>query len=171
MVAQTKEGDRRNERLFKLGVFSEGKSLFEELTLTAVRMNRAREWHRAVNLGPSSVLEDRIRQAARILTLELIGAQTSLAQSIVPGAVVDGSREERMRKAHEEAGITSGEYRILERLVLVEPGVESTDTAIGEDFNVSRHTIKNQLRNICRKSGVTERTQLAVLALRRGWVL
>jgi DNA-binding NarL/FixJ family response regulator len=61
-------------------------------------------------------------------------------------------------------GLTEGERDVL---LLVARGLENM--AIAEKLSLSPKTVGNRLTEIYRKLGVTNRTQAALYALRRGW--
>lgn len=46
----------------------------------------------------------------------------------------------------------------------------ASNKEIGRELHISRQTVKNHMSSILRKLAVNDRTQAAVLALRRGWV-
>ena len=58
--------------------------------------------------------------------------------------------------------------REMEILSLTTRGASNKE--IATLLNISRQTVKNHMSNVLRKLGVEDRTQAAVLALRRGWV-
>jgi DNA-binding NarL/FixJ family response regulator len=58
--------------------------------------------------------------------------------------------------------------REMEILTFVTRG--SSNKEIAYELNISQQTVKNHISNMLRKLGVEDRTQAAVLALRRGWV-
>jgi DNA-binding NarL/FixJ family response regulator len=58
--------------------------------------------------------------------------------------------------------------REMEILQLIARG--SSNKEIGRELSISRQTVKNHMSSIMRKLAVNDRTQAAVLALRRGWV-
>lgn len=58
--------------------------------------------------------------------------------------------------------------REMEILVFITHG--SSNKEIAHELGISRQTVKNHMSSVLRKIGVEDRTQAAVLALRRGWV-
>lgn len=58
--------------------------------------------------------------------------------------------------------------REMEILAFVTRGSSNKEIAYG--LGISRQTVKNHISSLLRKLGVDDRTQAAVLALRRGWV-
>jgi DNA-binding NarL/FixJ family response regulator len=58
--------------------------------------------------------------------------------------------------------------REMEILTYITQG--SSNKEIAHSLNISQQTVKNHISNLLRKVGVEDRTQAAVLALRRGWV-
>jgi DNA-binding NarL/FixJ family response regulator len=56
----------------------------------------------------------------------------------------------------------------MEVLVLTTKGASNKE--IASALNISRQTVKNHMSSVLRKLGVEDRTQAAILALRRGWV-
>jgi DNA-binding CsgD family transcriptional regulator len=56
----------------------------------------------------------------------------------------------------------------MEILSFVTRGSSNKEIAYG--LGISRQTVKNHISSLLRKLGVDDRTQAAVLALRRGWV-
>lgn len=58
--------------------------------------------------------------------------------------------------------------REMEVLVLTTKGASNKE--IASALSISRQTVKNHMSSILRKLGVEDRTQAAILALRRGWV-
>ncbi len=58
--------------------------------------------------------------------------------------------------------------REMEVLALTTKGASNKE--IATILNISRQTVKNHMSSVLRKLGVEDRTQAAVLALRRGWV-
>ena len=58
--------------------------------------------------------------------------------------------------------------REMEVLALTTRGESNKE--IASSLNISRQTVKNHMSSVLRKLGVEDRTQAAVLALRRGWV-
>jgi two-component system, NarL family, response regulator DegU len=58
--------------------------------------------------------------------------------------------------------------REMEILQLITRGASNKE--IGRELGISRQTVKNHMSSVLRKLAVNDRTQAAVLALRRGWV-
>ena len=58
--------------------------------------------------------------------------------------------------------------REMEILVYITRGASNKE--IAHNLGISRQTVKNHMSSVLRKLGVEDRTQAAVLALRRGWV-
>lgn len=58
--------------------------------------------------------------------------------------------------------------REMEVLVLTTKGASNKE--IAGALSISRQTVKNHMSSVLRKLGVEDRTQAAILALRRGWV-
>ena len=58
--------------------------------------------------------------------------------------------------------------REMEILVFITKGASNKE--IAHALGISRQTVKNHMSSVLRKLGVEDRTQAAVLALRRGWV-
>lgn len=58
--------------------------------------------------------------------------------------------------------------REMEVLVLTTKGASNKEIAAA--LSISRQTVKNHMSSVLRKLGVEDRTQAAILALRRGWV-
>ncbi|MCX6048218.1 MAG: response regulator transcription factor [Chloroflexi bacterium] len=58
--------------------------------------------------------------------------------------------------------------REMQILGLVTRGTSNKE--IARELNISRQTVKNHINNLFHKLGVADRTQAALLALRRGWV-
>jgi two-component system response regulator DegU len=58
--------------------------------------------------------------------------------------------------------------REMEILVFITRGASNKE--IAHELGISRQTVKNHMSSVLRKIGVEDRTQAAVLALRRGWV-
>jgi DNA-binding NarL/FixJ family response regulator len=58
--------------------------------------------------------------------------------------------------------------REMEILTLITRGVSNKE--IARSLDISRQTVKNHMSSVLRKLSVEDRTQAAVLALRRGWI-
>ncbi|MDQ3248200.1 MAG: response regulator transcription factor [Chloroflexota bacterium] len=58
--------------------------------------------------------------------------------------------------------------REMEILIFITQGASNKEIAYA--LGISRQTVKNHMSSVLRKIGVEDRTQAAVLALRRGWV-
>lgn len=58
--------------------------------------------------------------------------------------------------------------REMDILQLIARGASNKE--IGRELSISRQTVKNHMSSILRKLAVNDRTQAAVLALRRGWI-
>ena len=66
---------------------------------------------------------------------------------------------------HEDVPLTNREMQVLRHLAL---GLSNKD--IGQSLNISVETVKEHVQNILRKLQVTDRTQAAVLAVKKGYV-
>ncbi|MEX2355875.1 MAG: response regulator transcription factor [Thermaerobacterales bacterium] len=83
------------------------------------------------------------------------------------GAVVTASLGVIARPSHSvnETGLTTREFEVLD---LIAQGAGNRD--IAERLFITESTVKNHVTSIFRKLGVTDRTQAALHALKRGWV-
>jgi DNA-binding NarL/FixJ family response regulator len=61
--------------------------------------------------------------------------------------------------------LSSREMEVLEYLVQ-----GASNKAIASNLGISQQTVKNHMTNILRKLGAGDRTEAAVVALRRGWI-
>ena len=128
----------------------------------------------AIRAGASAyvgkdVAEDQlIALVKRAATGEYVINEQLLGKPYVAARVL-----ERFRAAGGEAPAGGGLLapltgRELEILRMVGEGL--TNAAIGEALGISEQTVKNHVTSILRKLAVNDRTQAAVLALRRGWL-
>jgi two-component system response regulator DegU len=67
-----------------------------------------------------------------------------------------------------QAQYTPLSRREMEILAFITRGTSNKE--IARELGISRQTVKNHMSSVLRKIGVEDRTQAAVLALRRGWV-
>jgi DNA-binding NarL/FixJ family response regulator len=119
---------------------------------------------RAVALGASDfVLKGATRQ-------ELIGAITAAAEGKSPSAAgemqrVAGAMARNVTPPDEDIPLTNRETQVLRHVAL---GLSNKE--IGRSLSISIETVKEHVQNILRKIAVTDRTQAAVWAVRRGLV-
>lgn len=119
---------------------------------------------RAVALGASDfVLKGATRQ-------ELISAITAAAEGKSPSAAgelqrVAGAMARSVTPPDEDIPLTNRETQVLRHVAL---GLSNKE--IGRSLSISIETVKEHVQNILRKIAVTDRTQAAVWAVRRGLV-
>jgi DNA-binding NarL/FixJ family response regulator len=119
---------------------------------------------RSVALGASDyVLKGSSRK-------ELIAAITSAAKGDAPSKTgelrrVKGAMERRHNAADEESPLTNREAQVLRHIAL---GLSNRE--IGRSLGISIETVKEHVQNILRKIAVSDRTQAAVWAVRKGLV-
>lgn len=82
-----------------------------------------------------------------------------------PEKPVPPREEARNNKVRSLQLLTPREREVLK---LIAKGC--TNAEIAERLYISRHTVKNHVSNIYRKIGVDDRTQVAILAIRKGLV-
>ena len=118
---------------------------------------------RAIALGASDyVLKGASRQ-------QLISAITGAAEGKAPSSVGELERVAgamaRNPAANDEVPLTARETQVLKHVAL---GLSNKE--IGRSLEISIETVKEHVQNILRKVGVSDRTQAAVWAVRRGMV-
>jgi len=119
---------------------------------------------RAVALGASDyVLKGATRQ-------ELINTITAAAEGKSPSASgelqrVAGAMARNVTPIDEDIPLTNRETQVLRHVAL---GLSNKE--IGRSLSISIETVKEHVQNILRKIAVTDRTQAAVWAVRRGLV-
>ena len=120
---------------------------------------------RSVALGASDyVLKGSSRQ-------DLIGAIRAAASGQSPSkagalATIAGIMGKRKALGDEEVPLTNRETQVLRHVAL---GLSNKE--IGRSLGISIETVKEHVQNILRKVGVTDRTQAAVWAVRRGGIV
>lgn len=119
---------------------------------------------RSVALGASDyVLKGSSRK-------ELIAAITAAAKGDAPSKTgelrrVAGAMARRHNAADEESPLTNREAQVLRHIAL---GLSNRE--IGRSLGISIETVKEHVQNILRKIAVSDRTQAAVWAVRKGLV-
>ena len=119
---------------------------------------------RAVALGASDyVLKGSSRQ-------ELISAVTAAARGESPSKVgemrrVAGAMATRQATGDDDVPLTNRETQVLRHMAL---GLSNKE--IGRSLTISIETVKEHVQNILRKIAVSDRTQAAVWAVRKGLV-
>jgi DNA-binding NarL/FixJ family response regulator len=119
---------------------------------------------RSVALGASDyVLKGSSRK-------ELIAAITSAAKGDAPSKTgelrrVKVAMERRHTQTDEDSPLTNREAQVLRHVAL---GLSNRE--IGRSLGISIETVKEHVQNILRKVSVTDRTQAAVWAVRKGLV-
>lgn len=73
--------------------------------------------------------------------------------------------KKKRSKASATRALTKRELEVLKHLVM-----GKSNTKIGEELNISSHTVKAHVCTILRKMAVTDRVQIAVKAVREGLV-
>ena len=119
---------------------------------------------RAVALGASDYL---LKGCSR---QELIGAITSAATDQAPSRSselhrVAGAMSTRKEAIDDEVPLTQRETQVLRHVAL---GLSNKE--IGRSLTISIETVKEHVQNILRKIAVSDRTQAAVWAVRKGLV-
>jgi DNA-binding NarL/FixJ family response regulator len=119
---------------------------------------------RSVALGASDyVLKGSSRK-------DLIAAITAVARGESPSKAgemrrVAGTMARRQASADEEVPLTNRESQVLRHVAL---GLSNRE--IGRSLGISIETVKEHVQNILRKVAVSDRTQAAVWAVRKGLV-
>jgi len=119
---------------------------------------------RAVALGASDYV---LKGATRT---EMINAITAAAEGKSPSHTgelqkVAGAMSKNNPPADDEVPLTNRETQVLRHVAL---GLSNKE--IGRSLSISIETVKEHVQNILRKISVTDRTQAAVWAVRRGLV-
>ena len=120
---------------------------------------------RSVALGASDyVLKGSSRK-------EIIGAIRGAASGQSPSkegalAPIAGTMSKRKALGDEEVPLTNRETQVLRHVAL---GLSNKE--IGRSLDISIETVKEHVQNILRKIGVSDRTQAAVWAVRRGGIV
>ena len=120
---------------------------------------------RSVALGASDyVLKGSSRK-------EIIGAIRGAASGQSPSktgalAAVAGTMSKRIALGDEDVPLTNRETQVLRHVAL---GLSNKE--IGRSLGISIETVKEHVQNILRKIGVSDRTQAAVWAVRRGGIV
>ncbi|MHB1034908.1 MAG: response regulator [Pirellulales bacterium] len=117
---------------------------------------------RAVALGASGYLLKGTRREALIKAIET----AAIGETIWPRAQLrrlTGALGTPRSTADIEVSLTRRESDVLRQIAL-----GSTNEVIAKDLNISCDTVKEHVQNILRKIGVTDRTQAAVWAVRKG---
>jgi DNA-binding NarL/FixJ family response regulator len=117
---------------------------------------------RAVALGASGYLLKGTRREALIKAIET----AAIGETIWPRAQLrrlTGALGTPRSTADIEVSLTRRESDVLRQIAL-----GSTNEVIGKDLNISCDTVKEHVQSILRKIGVTDRTQAAVWAVRKG---
>ncbi|MEZ4768325.1 MAG: response regulator transcription factor [Caldilineales bacterium] len=76
--------------------------------------------------------------------------------------------EHPLHYSQDSSSLTPLSQREMEVLQYLVQG--ASNKVIAANLNISQRTVKNHMTNIMRKLGVSDRTEAAVAALRRGWV-
>ncbi|MFD2117659.1 response regulator [Paenibacillus yanchengensis] len=104
--------------------------------------------------------------AAEQLVQVIIGAMNGMPvmASEISQALTRGLRQQATQNSEHE-GMTEREREVL---LLIAEGMSNKD--IAEELHISIKTVKTHVSNLLMKCNLDDRTQLAVLAHRRGWV-
>jgi DNA-binding NarL/FixJ family response regulator len=157
-VARTLKGLLPNIRIIMLTAYHDDEQVLHALEAGAsayfqkdVSPRRLIEAIRLVHHG-SYVVEDRVfaeGEVAAWLVTQFRPADAEI--SAVDGSVV--------------VALSPREMEILQYIARGRSNKE-----IAHDLGISRQTVKNHMTSILRKLAVNDRTQAAILALRRGWI-
>jgi DNA-binding NarL/FixJ family response regulator len=139
-------------RVIVLTTFDDDESVFDGLRAGAVGY--------LLKDVSSEKLFEAIRAAAR--------GEYFLQPSITARVVTEFARFHRPSIKQGDMPIEALSKREVEILLHVAPGASNKE--IGRELSISRQTVKNHMSSILRKLAVNDRTQAAVLALRRGWI-
>ncbi|HCC32436.1 MAG TPA: hypothetical protein DEQ28_00800 [Clostridiales bacterium] len=127
---------------------------------------------RAIVMGPDAVTSDlaavvstgaHTYRLARMRLSQFVRAVASAGEGLPPVGALPGTTG--VSPARDKSGWARLTVREREVLALVSQGLRNRD--IGKGLYISEKTVRNHLSSVFRKLGVTDRTQAAILAVRR----
>ncbi|PQO35196.1 response regulator [Blastopirellula marina] len=119
---------------------------------------------RGVALGAHDYVLKGSSRETIVSAIENAAADNPIAEDSLMNRV-RGAMAKRQEAKHSDIPLTNREMQVLRHLAL---GLSNRE--IGRSLNISIETVKEHVQNILRKIDVTDRTQAAVWAVRRGLV-
>ena len=119
----------------------------------------------AVRAGAAGYLLKDVEPEELVRAIRTVNAGEALLHPAVTARVMRELSEREPAAAQLDGGLTPREREVLE---LVARGLPNK--LIARELGVAEKTVKAHVSSILAKLGVSDRTQAAVLAVRRGWV-
>lgn len=119
----------------------------------------------AIKAGASSYLLKDVSGQTLVETVRTVHQGQTLLDPAIAARVLDEFRRLSQIESTDIQTLTEGEMDVLRQ---VAQGAENAN--IAHQLHISENTVANRLREIYHKLHVNNRTQAALVALRRGWV-